>query len=166
MALCALGLTVSPFSGAGASVKKQSTVKIKASVAATCKLTTQPLTFPTAGIGYIQAPRHTILVQTSLTLRCTKAASALVVLDNGLYSAFAAPSFGARALKLTGGSSYISYDLCRDSNCAGFWNAAGYRYVSPSDALLTLPIWGRIVSGQRVSLMGSYADSVVATVNF
>lgn len=166
IALCSLGLAISPLAGAGASAKKQSTLKVKASVAATCKLATQPLTFPTAGIGYIQAPRHTILVQTSLTVRCTKAATALVVLDNGLYSAFAAPSFGARALKLTGGSSYISYDLCRDSACATFWNATGYGYVSPSDAVLTLPIWGRILTGQRVSLMGSYADSILATVNF
>jgi len=166
IALCCASLTFSALSGAGASVKKQSSLKVNASVASTCKLTTQPLTFPAAGIGYIQAPKHTILVQTSLTLRCTKAATALVVLDNGLYSTFADASFGARALKLTGGSSYISYDLCRDSACAAFWNASGYRYVSPSDAQLTLPIWGRIVTGQRASLIGSYADSILATVNF
>lgn len=151
----------------GAATQAQSlgtSVPVKASVSAQCSVATSPIGF-TLGIGYVQAPGHSTYRQSALTLHCTKGASVAVGLNRGLYGGSTAAQFGSRSMKLTASSSYLGYELCHDSACASVWNPSGYTYVSPTDAGSTVPVWARIITGQRVFL-GSYSDSVTATLNF
>lgn len=151
----------------GAATQKQSlgtSVPVKAAVSAQCSISTSPIGF-TLGIGYVEAPGNSTYRQSALTLHCTKGASVAVGLNRGLYGGSTAAQFGSRSMKLQSSSSYLGYELCHDSSCASVWNPAGYTYISPTDAGSTVPVWARIITGQRVFL-GSYSDSVTATLNF
>ncbi len=141
-----------------------SSVQVKATVTQQCSISTSPIAF-TLGIGYVQAPGKSTYKQSSVGLRCTKGASVAVGLDRGQYSGNTDARFGSRSMKLSTSASYLGYELCHDSSCASVWLPSGYTYVSPTDAGSSVPVWARIVTGQRVFL-GSYADSVTASVNF
>lgn len=150
-----------------AATQKQSlttAVKINAAVSPDCFVSTPSFSF-TLGIGFVQAPGSATAKQSALSVRCTKGARVGVGLDLGLYGGATQPQFGTRAMKLSTSASYLGYELCRDSSCASVWAPSGYTYISPGDAGSTLPVWARITTGQRVFL-GSYSDSVTATLNF
>jgi len=151
--------------GAAATHSKTQTLTVRGSVSQNCSLTTSPLAFPSMGIGYVHQPGKTVAMQSSLGMRCTKGASVQISMDTGLYGGKAGPQFGSRSMKSSNGKSYLAYDLCHDSACASVWTPQGYTYVSPSDAGSSLPVWGRIKTGQQADL-GSYSDSVTVTVSF
>jgi len=151
--------------GAAATHSKTQTLTVRGAVTQNCSLTTAPLAFPSIGVGYIHQPGKTISVQSSLGMRCTKGAAVQIAMDAGLYGAKAGAQFGSRAMKSSSSKTYLSYDLCHDSACVSVWTPQGYTYVSPSDAGSSLPVWGRIKTGQQADL-GSYSDSVTVTVSF
>lgn len=148
-----------------AATRKAQTLTVRGTVSQNCSLTTSPLSFPSIGIGYIHQPGKTISTQSSLGMRCTKGAAVQIAMDTGLYGTKAGVQFGSRSMKSSSSKTYLGYDLCHDSACASVWSPQGYTYVSPSDAGSSLPVWGRIKTGQQADL-GSYSDSVTVTVSF
>lgn len=140
-------------------------LQIRGSVLTNCTLSTAPLTFSSIGIGYVHAPGNAILRQSSLAVRCTKGAAVQISMNAGLYGSAAGSRFGSRSMKALDGS-YLGYELCHDSGCANIWSTQGYTYASASASGSSLPVWGRIVTGQAQAKQGSYADSVTVTVNF
>jgi spore coat protein U-like protein len=143
---------------------RTATLKIKGSVLTNCSLTTSDFTF-TIGLGYIHAPKNTILKQGSLGVRCTKGAVVQIKMNAGLYGSAAGSQFGSRSMRDAGGD-YLGYELCHDSACSAIWNNQGYSYTSGSDAGSSLPVWARILTAQPQVRQGNYSDSVTVTVNF
>jgi spore coat protein U-like protein len=87
-------------------------------------------------------------------------------MNAGLYGSKAGVQYGARSMKSAAGKNYLGYDLCHDSACAALWSTtAAYTYVSPGDAGSSLPIYGRIITGQQADA-STYTDSVTVTVSF
>jgi spore coat protein U-like protein len=164
----ALATLVAGFASApplSAATQKQNTaVKINAAVSPECFVSTPAIAF-NLGIGFVQAPGHSTSRQSALGVRCTKGAHVAVGLDRGLYAGSTDAQFGSRSMKLSTKANYMGYELCHDSACASVWSPSGYTYVSPADTGSSLPVWARVITGQRVFL-GSYADSVTATLNF
>lgn len=149
-----------------ASNRHTQTLQVHGSVSQNCSLTTHPVTFPNIGVGYLHPSGNVpVTVQTSLGMRCTKGAVVQIAMNAGLYGSKAGTQFGSRSMKSSPGKSYLGYDLCHDSGCANVWSPLGYTYTSPTDAGSSLPVWGRIVTGQTIDA-GSYSDSVTVTVSF
>ncbi|HET7813890.1 MAG TPA: spore coat U domain-containing protein [Candidatus Baltobacteraceae bacterium] len=138
---------------------------MRGSVLQNCLVSVGSVTFPNAGIGYIHNSGNVVLTQSSLGMRCTKGAVAQISMNTGLYGSKAGTQFGSRSMKSTQGKNYLGYDLCHDSACASVWSPAAYTYTSATDKGSSLPVWGRIKTGQQAD-SGTYADSVTVTVSF
>jgi spore coat protein U-like protein len=149
-----------------AATRKTQTLTVRGSVTQNCLLSTNAVTFPNVGIGYIHNAGNKVFTQSSLGMKCTKGALAQISMNAGLYGSKAGTQFGTRSMKSTQGKNYLGYDLCHDSVCANIWSPTSpYSYTSPSDAGSSLPIYGRIITGQQADA-GTYTDSVTVTVNF
>ena len=96
----------------------------------------------------------------SVTITCTKDATATISLDLGAFAVGSVRNMDA------GGSDLLEYELFTDAGFAAPWTAAA---VDPGPAPSTDPrtiiVYGRVPAAQNVSA-GSYNDSVEATVNF
>lgn len=163
--LLAAALGLMPGVSIAANHAKTQTLSVRGSVSQDCTLSTNPMTFPSIGVGYIHPSGKAVLVQSSLDVRCTKGSVVSIAMNNGLYGSAAGAQFGSRSMKASPGADYLGYDLCHDSACARIWSPAGYIYTSPTDTGSTLAVWGRILTGQK-SGQGSYADVVTVTVSF
>lgn len=142
------------------------TLTVRGSVTQNCSLTTHAVAFPNIGVGYLHpSGNKPVTVQSSLGMKCTKGAVVQISVNAGLYGSKAGTQFGSRSMKSSPGKSYLGYDLCHDSGCLTVWSPVNFTYTSPSDAGSSLPLWGRIVTGQTIDA-GSYSDSVTVTVSF
>lgn len=164
--LLAAALIVMPGPSLAAGHGKTQTLIVRGAVSQDCTLSTNPMTFPHIGVGYLHPKGNKPVVQqSSLGVRCTKGSSVQIAMDTGLYGSKAGTQFGSRSMKSSPGNSYIGYDLCHDSACASVWTPSGYTYRSPTDVGSSLPVYGRIITGQQADA-GSYSDTVTVTVSF
>lgn len=101
----------------------------------------------------------------SITLACTKGSAPSIALDNGLYAGLA--SAGPRAMRLGATANYLGYDIYQPGGGTTSWTtAAPYVPTAPtSKAARTFTMNGAAIAGQDVTV-GSYTDTVTATVNF
>lgn len=139
--------------------------QVTASVAANCSITSTNLAF----LAYdpIVTNLTSPLNQTgSVSVSCTKGAPIEVGLDQGTYHANATGT--TRAMKEAASVNYLSYELYTDSGHVTVWNN-----VAPNWAIWTstgktahaFTIYGQVPAAQDVAI-GSYADTITATVNF
>ena len=70
---------------------------------------------------------------------------------------------------MTDGTDFLAYELYQDGSRSTVWGDSGGAVnnpgAAPSSAARTLTVYGRVSAGQSVSV-GSYSDTVVATVTF
>ena len=145
-------------------------VGVSASVAQNCTITSTPVAFG----AYDPVSGSSITAAGTVVVACTKAASSLTDgQDNG------ANAVGAqRNLKGAATSDKLAYSLvlptavtpgaaCPSMGSGTAWTtAAPLALTSPtSKAARTYNVCGQLASGQDVSV-DSYADTVVATINF
>lgn len=104
-------------------------------------------------------------VSTNITVRCTSGSSYWVGLGLG-------SNANAAARRMSDGTSFLAYELYRDSGRTQIWDNADPAPATPRSAAgdpgfsaYTTPVYGRIPAAQIVPI-GVYADSVVMTVNF
>jgi len=100
---------------------------------------------------------------TTIRVRCTRGSSNVWV---GLDSGSNASSSQRRLAG--GGSEFMDYDLYSDAARTTAWGnaqASGVDYSPASSGWENLTVYGRVPSGQDVAV-GSYTDTVVATINF
>lgn len=134
---------------------------ISATVNGTCTITTTPVAFgvydPVVANASVPLDATGTVVVT-----CTKGAGTRIDLGNG-------GNFLTGARRMAGGTDFLTYELYTDSGRTTVWGSgvgAGNTIgAAPSKAARTVTVYGRVASGQDVSA-ASYADTVVATINF
>jgi spore coat protein U-like protein len=135
---------------------------VSASVSNNCTVSTAALTF--AAYDPVVANASANLDGTGrVTVACTKGAAPNIALGSG-----SSASGGSRRLS-DGSGNFLTYDLYQDSGRSVAWAATGAGILTPSPATTKaardFTVYGRIGGNQDVPA-GSYADSVLATVNF
>lgn len=150
-------MNTSPASAATASAS----VTVNATVSNNCSISTSALAF--GSYDPVTANASSNLDGTGrVTVACTKGATATVGLGTGSNAS------GSTRRMSDGGSNYLSYELYQDSGRATVWNGGSGALTltaAPSKTARDYTVYGRISSNQDVPA-GSYADTVVATVNF
>lgn len=153
-------LGVFAFAGAGnTSVTSRSAVTVRANVAADCSLQS-----PTSiDFGTYSAGSTIDATADALQIACTKGASGVAVgLDDGQnYSG------GHRAMRGTGGSSAVYYEIYTASARNIVWNrtqTVTYMPTTRQPAKLTL--YGRVLGATDSPAPGNYSDTLTALVNF
>ena len=134
-------------------------LSVSASVAASCTISTAPLAFG----SYDPVTTHatTPLDGTgTVTITCTDGASVTVSLDLGLNEG------AGTQRKLLSGTETIDYDLFSNAGRSTAWNETTTVARTGTGLADALTVYGRIPAGQTNASSGSYADTVVATVNF
>lgn len=142
-----------------------SSFTVSASVISSCTIASTTLAF--GNYDPIVTNATTPLdVNGSFTITCTKGAATTVGLDVGTNAVHATGTTRAMA---TAGPDYLSYELYQDTGHTTLWGNSGASLftpaVAPSKSPRTFSIYGRIPAAQG-STIGSYTDTVVATVNF
>jgi spore coat protein U-like protein len=135
-----------------------SSFAVTASVTANCTIAAGALTF--GAYDPVVANASTNLDQTStITVACTKGSTGVVSLDNGT-------NFSGGARRMKAGANFLTYEMYNDSARTTVWNATNtVSYTAASKATSPLTLYGRVPSGQDVPV-GSYSDTVVATITF
>jgi spore coat protein U-like protein len=164
--LCAASLAA--WAGVGTS-----TFAAVAFVRANCSVSTTPLAF--GRYDPIGANRSRALeAQAAITVACVKGTAPTIALGPGSHS-----SGGARRMQRLEQGDYLGYELYKPgSNAAGagcafpstdVWGALASGVFTATSAPSKLPrsynVCGSVHAGQN-PLVGTYADVVIATVNF
>ncbi len=155
-----------------AAASATATLSVTVAVAANCEVATAPVPFGTYDplVANLTAPQ---LASGSVTIACTRGTSESVSLDLG-----GSPLGTTRRMR-GGGTFFISYELFQPSSTAAgaacayagatAWGTAGAEVFTPPPAPSREPrtynVCGRIPAAQDIPA-ASYADAVLATVNF
>jgi len=150
-----------------ASARAQSagtTLAVTATVAANCTITTTAVAF--GAYDPVVANDTAALDATNgrVHIACTKGSAATIGLDLG-----GNPSGSARRMAGSVSGEFLTYELYHPGGFVTVWGNSGAGLyaagAAPSRAVRNFVVNGRIGGGQDVST-DSYADTVVATVNF
>jgi spore coat protein U-like protein len=135
---------------------------VSATVSKNCTITTSPVTF--GGYNTVGANASTPLDATgTITVTCTKGAPATVGLGAG-------SNAQGTARRMAGGTAaFLNYELYKDNTHTTVWgNTTGSVLdipAAPDRNPRDFPVYGRVAAGQDATV-GSYTDTVVATINF
>jgi len=135
---------------------------VSATVSKNCTITTAPVAFgsydsvatnaaaPLDGLG-------------TITVKCTKGAAAKVGLGPG------GNAQGAARRMVGSTAEYLAYELYKDTGRASIWGNTATDALdvpaAPSQVPRDFTVYGRVAQAQEVAV-GTYTDTVVATVNF
>ena len=154
-----------------------SVFSVTASVSANCTISTSAVSFGRyeSLLANAATPLH---AEGTVSIACTKGSAPKITMDLGRN-----PNGGRRYMALAAGgggaADTLNYELYQPPNPASgtacsfpgtvVWGSSAAQAFAPSPplnrAMRTYSVCGTIPAGQGVS-MGSYADTVVATVNF
>jgi len=135
---------------------------VSASVSKNCTISTAPVNFGAYDPVAANATAPLDAVGT-VTITCTKGAPAKVGLNAG-------SNAEGTTRRMTGGTAaYLTYELYKDSSHSTVWGDALDTALdipaAPNRTPRDFPVYGRVVAAQDATV-GSYTDTVVATVNF
>ena len=104
---------------------------------------------------------------TTLSVACVKGVTPTVGLNTGLNSANASGT--TRAMAGSSSGTYLSYELYKDSAHTQVWGNSGTGLDTLATSTNTTPVnvtvYGQIPAAQMATL-GTYNDTITATVNF
>jgi spore coat protein U-like protein len=135
---------------------------VSASVSKNCTITTSPVNF--GAYDPVAANATAPLDGTgTVTVTCTKGAAAKVGLSVG------ANAQGTTRRMSGGTAAFLTYELYRDSTHSTVWgdtiDTALDIPAAPNRNPRDFPVYGRVAATQDATV-GSYTDTVLATVNF
>lgn len=143
---------------------KSTNLDVTASVAANCTITTSAVAF--GAYDPVVTNASTDLNGTgTVTVACTKNTGATVDLGTG-----SAPNWNGTTRRMSGGADFLTYALYKDSSRSQVWGiglASGTTasYTALTKDTVDLTVYGKVQSGQDVAV-GSYTDTIVATINY
>jgi spore coat protein U-like protein len=139
-----------------------SSFTVTGTVTANCTISTTGISFTYDPVAANASSNAT--ATGTVTIACSKGSAPSIGLDNGLYPGLA--SAGARAMRLGATANYLGYDIYWPGTTTLWTTAAPYvPSAPPSKAARTFNMDGAAIAGQDVAV-GSYTDTVTATVNF
>ena len=155
-----LGITMLAPAVSGAD--ETASLAVSATVTNNCTISTAPLAF--SAYDPVVANASNNLDGTGhVSVACTKGASPTIGLGNG------SGASGSVRRMSDGAGNFLSYDLYQDSGRSLSWANGGSNLLTTtaatSKAARDFTVYGRIAGNQDVPA-GSYADTIVATVNF
>lgn len=144
-----------------------SNLNATATIATKCKLS-NPVTVSFGSYDPVDVNASAALdANGSFDVKCTKGGSGTLKIDNGLYDANASGT--TRAMKETGSSNYLNYDLYTSAGRTVVWddtsNTVSYGPAANANNV-TQSVFGRIPGAQVNAIAGSYSDTVVVTVSY
>jgi len=136
---------------------------VTGTVVAFCTISTTGISFTYDPVG-ANASSNAAATGGTVTIACTKGSAPSIGLDNGLNAGQA--SAGPRAMRLAATTNYLGYDIYWPGTTTPWTTAAPYvPSAPPSKAARTFNMDGAAIAGQDVPV-GTYTDTVTATVNF
>ena len=135
---------------------------VTGNVIANCTITTTGISFTYDPV--VANATADALASGTVTIACTKGSSPSIGLDTGINPGLA--STGPRAMRLAGTGNYLGYDIFWPGTKTSWTTAQPFVPPAPtSKAPRTFNMDGAAFAGQDVSV-GTYTDTVTATVNF
>ena len=134
---------------------------VSATVAKNCSITTTAVAFGAYDpvVANATAPLDG---SGSVVVTCTKGAGTRIDLGLGA-------NVSGTTRRMAGGTDFLTYELYQDTGRTTVWGSGATDGltipVAPSRAARTFTVFGRVPAGQDVAA-DSYADTVVATINF
>jgi spore coat protein U-like protein len=136
-------------------------LSVTATVVANCSIDTTTVAFGNydPAVAHASSPLDGT---GTVTITCTKGTTSTVGLDVG-------SNASGSTRRMSNGSDFLSYELYQNGGRTVVWgNSGGDLHApgaAPSSAPRAITVYGRVTGGQDVGV-GSYADTVVATVTF
>jgi spore coat protein U-like protein len=101
----------------------------------------------------------------SLSTTCTNGFDATVTLGQGANADAGSSDAAPLRRMLSGTTDYLAYQLYTDAGHAAVWDNSTGATATGTGAPVSTSVYGVVTAGQNVAV-GSYADTVVATVAF
>jgi spore coat protein U-like protein len=137
-------------------------ITVSATVRRNCLITTTPVAYGAYDPVGAQATAPLDATGT-VVLTCTQGTTASIGLDSG------SNAQGTTRRMTDGATGYLTYELYKDNGYSNIWGDTGSGLLpiggAPSTAPRSFTVFGRVAGGQDVPV-GSFADSIIATVNF
>lgn len=160
--VAALGATLATGQAVAAG-SANSNLGVSASVVDNCTISSVPVAFGTYDTIGANATAP-LTANGSVTVLCTNGATASVALGQGVNPIGNVPVTPVR--QMASGADMLGYTLYSDESLAVPWGATTSAVSATADGTAhEMTVYGRIDAGKNVP-KGTYADTVVATVNF
>jgi spore coat protein U-like protein len=157
LVICAIALAIS---GQASAATATTSMSVSATVVATCSLTTGAMAFGSYSGTAVSS-------SADLSITCTDGAPYTIALGAG--SGTSATTSARTMVNSADTTSTLSYGLYQDSAFATNWgDTVGTDTLAGTGtgAVQTVSVYGEIPAAQLTSTTGSYADTVVATINY
>lgn len=162
---CMLGLSFALSSGLVHAATQTANLSVSATVAANCTITTAAVAF--GAYDPVVANATTALNGSgTVTTKCTNGSAVAISLGQGANAATGSTA-AAPLRRMISGTNFLSYQLYRDSARTAVWagDATTDVDITGTGADVVSTVFGSVTSGQNVPV-GSYSDTVIATVTF
>ncbi|MFZ9734251.1 MAG: spore coat U domain-containing protein [Burkholderiaceae bacterium] len=150
----ALGLTGLGMSKMAWADSESSSFRVGIEVVATCSISAADMTFNTITTGTTAQTD----AASDITVNCSLDAPYQISLSNG-------SNFSA-GRRLANGNHFINYSLFQDPSRATQWDTANTLNFTGNGSDQVHTVYGRVAAGQSVPNMGSYSDTIVATITY
>ncbi len=165
--VAALGAVL--MAGAAVAATDTADLAVSATVQNACAIGAGSLSFGTlalevvAGAGTVSGTNHNGDSGTSISIACTKDATATITAGNGAYA-----DGTTRRMKKSDGEDYITYELYTSDTRATVLNGVNsISYDGTGEATTSTVIYGRIGSDQLALVpAGNYSDTVAMTITY